>query len=434
MPKKLLPNIFKQSVGSPADQTPYGMDGSPMVWSQNGGDRKIIGDAGDTLLLVTGMRRGGDSYYFLNITDPEKPELHWEITGGDTGFERLGETWATPVAARVILSGDTSLTDVLIFSGGYDSATQDPLTAHKTTADTVGHDIFMVDPLTKTLVWSASTANATAGYIPNKADMKHSIPGSVAVIDVNGDGLTDQFYAADVGGNVWRFDVNHKPGSNSKLVSGGRIGKFGGDGPSGHRQFFTKPDLAMTIRGHKAVVTVALGSGSMPSPLRADVTDRFYVLIQEIDKPTSYTTLSHSSLTNRTTLSGTTNSAGWYMDFPPGPGEKLLTPSITLANTAIFTTYLPPPAGVTDCDGETTARLWAISLLDGKAVPGIFSGTGAVGSRGELMTHFAGMLPKMDLVISDNGPVLLAGPRRLFLDKDFGLKEHTWQRQIWSRE
>jgi type IV pilus assembly protein PilY1 len=61
MPKKLLPNIFKQSVGSPADQTPYGMDGSPMVWSKNGGDRKIIGDAGDTILLVTCMRRGGDS-------------------------------------------------------------------------------------------------------------------------------------------------------------------------------------------------------------------------------------------------------------------------------------------------------------------------------------------------------------------------------------
>ena len=95
---------------------------------------------------------------------------------------------------------DSTLTDVLIFGGGYDTG-QDRVDYAE---DDEGRGIYMVNALTGDLIWRAGP---DAGANLQLTNMKHSIPGDVRVIDLTGDGLADRMYAADLGGRVWRFDI-----------------------------------------------------------------------------------------------------------------------------------------------------------------------------------------------------------------------------------
>lgn len=428
MPSQLLPHARTQMLGSGWASHPYGMDGSPRIWIDNQAPENTIGDANDKIILITGMRRGGNSYYALDITDPTTPDLAWHIQGGITGtsdFIQLGQTWATPALARVKLTADAAPQSVLIVSGGYDAITQDAATVQ--TPDAIGNVIYMIDPTDGTRLWHSSNTGADL----NLADMRYSIPADIAPLDANGDGLTDQFYAADMGGQVWRFDIDNTHAND--FVSGGRIAALSGTSTNTHVRFFNKPDISLTVKDNQYKSAIAIGSGSRPTPLNTLVADQFFVLFQDTPfaKPSFYTSITPSELTNRTTnLNGTTNAAGWRMAFP-GLGEKVLTKSITLANTVIFPTFTPPPSGQT-CDNFDAANVWAVKLLDGKAT-GVLSGANVINSRAITVKHSSGLLPEPSLILTDNGPALMAGPQQLFGGHSFGLEGHTWQPQIWEQ-
>ncbi|MDL2425389.1 hypothetical protein M2C68_22870, partial [Pseudomonas sp. BAgro211] len=75
--------------------------------------------------------------YALDLTDRSNPKLLWLIKGGTTtGFEQLGQTWSPPVKTRIDIGG--TVTDVLIFAGGYDP-NQDNVSVQ--TDDTMGNAI-----------------------------------------------------------------------------------------------------------------------------------------------------------------------------------------------------------------------------------------------------------------------------------------------------
>ncbi|MBW1998239.1 MAG: hypothetical protein JRJ29_09785, partial [Deltaproteobacteria bacterium] len=74
--------------------------------------------------LVFGERRGGRSYWALDVTDPDPDKwfVKWHIQGGiqgTPGFEELGYTWSRPFFATIKTAENTSKT-VVIFGGGYD--------------------------------------------------------------------------------------------------------------------------------------------------------------------------------------------------------------------------------------------------------------------------------------------------------------------------
>ncbi|MBW2029719.1 MAG: hypothetical protein JRJ31_11665 [Deltaproteobacteria bacterium] len=77
-----------------------------------------------TKTLVFGERRGGRSYWALDVTDPD-PEnwsVKWHIrggSGGTPGFEELGYTWSKPFFASIRTADNTTRT-VAVFGGGYD--------------------------------------------------------------------------------------------------------------------------------------------------------------------------------------------------------------------------------------------------------------------------------------------------------------------------
>lgn len=425
MPKALFPNARTQMVDSSWLAHPYGMDGSPTIWINNQAPYDVLGDTNDQIILIIGMRRGGSDYFAFDITDPGIPELIWHIEGGTGDYAKLGQSWSTPSLARVKLDATSAPTDVLILGGGFDSTIQDESTTR--TSDALGNAIFMVDPSTGNRLWMASNVGADLSL----GDMTFGVPGDVATLDVNGDGLTDQFYAADMGGQVWRFDIDN--GHFGDFIKGGRIANLSGNTTANHLRFFGKPDITLTIVNNQYRVAIALGSGSRPTPLNTTASDQFFVLFQAaaFTAPGTYDVVTPDQLTDRTSdVTSPTNAVGWRLDLP-GDGEKVLTKSITLANKVIFPTFTPPPPG-DNCKNFDTSRVWVMNLVDGKAT-GALAGVGPIESRSMIVKNAAGFLPQPQLVVTSKGPALMAGLRQLFQGESFGLVTHTWQPQIWEQ-
>ena len=117
-----IQNTYYENTASVANK-PYGMDGSLTTWFKDlNGNNVLYGtpgslDTGDHAYLYAGMRRGGRSYYGLDITNRNNPDMLFKITGGETsGFDRLGQTWAKMTVAKVMWDGSSR--HVLFFSGG----------------------------------------------------------------------------------------------------------------------------------------------------------------------------------------------------------------------------------------------------------------------------------------------------------------------------
>jgi len=135
---------------------------------------------------------------------------------------------------------------VLIFGGGYSPSTKDG--AEIGTDDSRGRGVFIVDAQTGSLIhqFGGSGANTPLPGIAN------SIPSSVAVLDGNGDGLTDRIYATDIQGNVWRMDM---PSANTATWSGFKFAALGDKSSvAGDRRFFSGPTVAQSIITNSAVV------------------------------------------------------------------------------------------------------------------------------------------------------------------------------------
>ena len=356
IPPQLLGNLHTLRQNPHTNVRTYGLDGDLTLWV-NDADGTISGD--DHAYLYMGMRRGGKNYTALNVTQKNIPQYLWSIDAGDAGFDRLGQSWSKPTLGKMIVEGEA--TTVLIFGGGYD-----PLQDHSTirSADTTGNDIFIVNAETGSLIWSASgdTADYTA--------MQYSIPSDPAVLDADGDGLTDQIYVGDMGGQVWRFDIDNGTTATA-VVAGGVIADFGGSNPEDNRRFFYRPDLTLVADGNNHFLSVAIGSGNRANPLREIVTDRFYMIRQpdifhapegygiiDEDKSTVseniYRAMNEDDIYDATeNLLGSSDVSivataqtefadkeGWYITLPSS-GEKVLASSITVDNQVIFSTYVP---------------------------------------------------------------------------------------------
>ena len=69
MPKELLKNIDHQfrNEGTAKDHK-YGIDGAITYWFTDTNENRVM-DAGEKAYIYFGLRRGGDSFYALEVTD-----------------------------------------------------------------------------------------------------------------------------------------------------------------------------------------------------------------------------------------------------------------------------------------------------------------------------------------------------------------------------
>ncbi|MBB5322161.1 PilC/PilY family type IV pilus protein [Marinobacter oulmenensis] len=358
---------------------PYGMDGSVVAWF-NDTDLDRVVDNEDSVYIYAGMRRGGRNYYALDVTDRSSPSALWVIRGGSGDYEELAQTWSDPVKHRVRIGDEVK--DVLFFSGGYDP-NQDNVGVR--TEDSMGRALYMVDAETGERLWWAGNDESNADL--EITGMDYSIPATPTVVDVNGDGLADQIYVGDMGGQIFRFDLRNGQEADS-LATGGIIADFAGDTASSNRRFFYSPDVSGTLKNGLRYLNLAIGSGYQAHPLDKDIDDRFYkITISSIGVPKNeddeveYTTLSESDLMDTTAnliQEGTdeqqrearvalSEANGWYIRFTRA-GEKVLSMSTTLRGDVFFTTF-EPSANLDPCiPAAGQSRLYHVKLWDGRAV------------------------------------------------------------------
>ncbi len=376
VPKELLPGMVDLFYDETVNYKHYGIDGDivPIVLDRNHDGN--IDPGTDKVYLIFGMRRGGDNYYALDVTTKSAPELKWIKS-----YPEMGQTWSTPVPTRVKTSGAgaTGSDDaVLILGGGYDT-THDQA-AHPNNPDAEGAGIFMLDLESGAELWRAG-ADGNADLPLD--DMTRSIPTAVRVLDMTGDGYADRMYAADLGGQLWRFDIMNG-NIPSMLVNGGVIAQFGAEGmaaagPADTRRFFATPDVAMfTDEEHdRRYLALSIGSGYRAHPLDKSAADRFYSLRD----PDVFTKLSQPQyngydiahdadlidVSGKIGVKLNPSDRGWKFTLPPG--EKILAESRTFDDTIYFVSFEPEVTSTDPCQaGLSVNRLYRVKVANGDPV------------------------------------------------------------------
>jgi len=377
----------------------YGLDGtvSPYIIDTNLNGVIEPGD-GDKVYLFFGMRRGGSNIYALDVTDRDKPELMWTIKGGVDGngdaftpnvddYSRLGQTWSRPTVRIVRLNGAD--VPVLAFAGGYDTG-QDSVNTRQ--VDSIGRGIYIINALTGETLWRMGP---DAGADLTDANMKYSIPSDVSAVDTDGDGYLDHLYVGDMGGQVWRVDINNQASSTSSnlVVTGGRIADLADNTVASNRRFYYPPSVAISKDVNDDIFTaLVMTSGYRAHPNNRNVQDKIFMMRDTPvnGKPSTYETLlvnnSQQDLYNATANligQGTdpqreaarvslTGADGWYVDLDKSKGEKGLTKALIFAGEAFITTYEPfdpTTASITSCEPQVgKGYLYHLFIADAKPV------------------------------------------------------------------
>ncbi|WP_207063343.1 PilC/PilY family type IV pilus protein [Motiliproteus sp. SC1-56] len=427
IPKELLANLNTYFVNASVDPRPYGLDGGITIWQKDANMDGDLKDADDFARLYIGMRRGGRNYYALDVTDVDNPQVLWQINGGSGDFAHLGQTWSKPVKSKVMFNG--VVYDVLIFGGGYDP-NQD--NASQRTVDSMGNAIYMVDATNGNLLWSAG---GDLGHDLTVSGMDYSIPSTVQVLDMNQDGRADQLYVGDMGGQIWRFDIDNTATQLQHFANATRIADLAGTDAANNRRFYYAPDLALAVEGKDRYLSLAIGSGYRAHPLNMAIEDRFYMikLFDTYDEPSSWTTLTEADLYDATdnhimqgdanqqneaevalSNSHTNRKQGWYLRME-NTGEKVLSSSTTIQNQIVFTTYEPSTPETGSCNpARGTSRAYLVSLFDATPMRDINNDASTTKDDRVIQLQI-GSIPATPTVIDtlESKPTVWVGPERL---------------------
>jgi type IV pilus assembly protein PilY1 len=394
-PRAVLENLkYRREDTQASALMRYGVDGAPVVFTQDlNKDGTLNASDGDRAYVYFGLRRGGYSYYALDVSNPNiAPKIRWKIEqtiGGD--FDELGLTFSDPVVGKVKYG--TSSVDALIFAGGYNGGWDATYTNRvgkddNDGDDTVGNAIYIVNARTGGLIWKAvfGATGTSSNTHYEHAEMVDSIPSGVTVLK-NSAGNIHRLYVGDTGGAVWRVDLPEGSGTNFRkdnwFVT--KLAELGTDGASTDRRFFHAPDVVETFDATGDFDGVLISSGDRAHPLETSVNNYlFYIkdrLIASGDpavKLRAPFTVANASLPDQTAcVTGSEGGAscasdadlasGWKIALARN-GEKGLASPLVDGGRVFFPSFVPAGARVACEPVEGQSYIYLVNLADGTAV------------------------------------------------------------------
>lgn len=233
--------------------------------------------------IYGGLRMGGESYYGLDVLDPTAPKFLFRVGRDQSDFSRMGQSWSKPVLANIRLNNQ--IKRVMIVGGGYDQCYENPKFSLGSSVSTTefpdiscnnktaaqGNAVYMIDANTGARLWWASNTGANT----NNTNMKHSIVSRISAIDRDGDGLIDHLYYGDLGGQVFRADLNNTVGTTAANF-GKRVVRLANlatdtNGNSltlgKNPRFYEAPTVTIHDQGSTTFMLVGLASGNRSTPL-----------------------------------------------------------------------------------------------------------------------------------------------------------------------
>lgn len=232
LPSEILNNevasnaLVKSGSGTPAPA--HGVD-SPWVVDA---EYRAVGVYPNSQIKATkmnifgGLRMGGNSYYALDVLDLAAPKIKFRIGSDLSDYARMGQSWSKPVLINIKYKGVP--TRAMVVGGGYDACYEAPrftLSTSTTVNDTAsctaktrakGNAVYVIDAETgKRLFWVSNT-----GSDADNANLKHSVVSRISTLDRDGDGYTDHLYFGDLGGQVFRVDMDNYQTKKTVTASG----------------------------------------------------------------------------------------------------------------------------------------------------------------------------------------------------------------------
>jgi len=343
----------------------YYVDSSPRVadiWldeprsSMSGGNG--IKDSSEwKTVLIGGVRKGGNGYFALDVTNPDNPPgVLWEYTNPGA----VGQTWSEPFIGKVRVTGPWTTNPVrdrwvAIFGGG------------NSDAGTLGAALVVLDIATGRALKTFTTVSTPSGSTTPIDNLIVASP--TAVLDANG--YIKFVYANDLDGSLYKFDFR-RTGTDNTYAEWKGFKIF--EPPAGGQPVFHRVESGSLTESTRYLF---FGTGNQENPVSDGRTGRFYGIK---DADTDNTTLTVSNLGNLSTsiistAGGTAGAYGWYIDFGQvtsasgdnnsHSGEKVLSDPVVFFNQVFFTTYTPDLYN--PCGGGGIARVYGLQMLNAGA-------------------------------------------------------------------
>ncbi len=343
IPREVLTTNSQYKALTKGDTAPpspgFGVDGPWSIYSTYtvAADNSKI--TANKVYAFGGLRLGGTSYYGLNITTPTAPTQLFRIGSDVTNFGRMSYTWAKPLITKIKWKGVNTL--VMIVPGGYDTTYDDTdatrliKNASAQTTETAGNALYIVAAETtkdasgnvvatagdRLVTAGLSTAEGASAGAINTA-MKYSIVAAPKLLDRDADGLTDNIYFADLGGQVFRLDLDNTATTTtapSPAVRVVRIADFttANTGTNPGPRFYETPVVTIDDNAGQRFAAVSVASGDRSNPLDtqgvsksgyAAETDKVFVVIdKDVARRDLYAATTSSLNTQNVTLSQLVN-------------------------------------------------------------------------------------------------------------------------------
>jgi len=402
IPPELLGNLPDLESPGTAGAHIYGLDGGMTRWHDDTNNNGIV-DGSETVQLIFGMRRGGNYYFSLDVTDPADPVYKWKITGGQGSFANLAQTWSRPSLITVENGGTSER--VLVFGGGYDATVMDPATSRVAAS---GNAVYMINRNGEH-IWTAT-----------HSDMNYSIPSNINIIDSNNDEIADRMYFGDLGGQLWRVDFG-----DIASAANFNVQKLADLGTASFQPFFYAPSVALNRAGGSSFISVAIGAGHRANPMDVSTQNRLFMVKDEyIDAgplPTSYAARLTADLYDATadsinssdsTVAAAANTAlsaasGWYINL--AAGEKALSQSVTFEGRLLATTFLPigSASSAFSCSvASTQGRYYSLDIKNASATDPLSdpdNGSHIIGTNDRSVAISARGIPSSPVIVFPPG-------------------------------
>lgn len=339
-------------------------------------------------VLVSGLNRGGQSIFALDVTDPGSFNegnanniFMWEFTEEDLGY-----TYSQPAIVKL-----STGTWAAVFGNGYNNTDDSFDDEVSSTGNAV---LYIVDLADGSLIKKIDTG---IGFDddPTNENRPNGL-ATVAPIDYDYDSIVDYVYAGDIFGNLWKFDltsdktgqwdVAYKQGQNKLPLF---TACSGNSCTSSNRQPIT---VRPTVNRHpKGGFMVYFGTGKYleTEDKTAQSTEQqtFYAIWDRnqgsntdrvtgrgtlLEQTVTYEgtkTFGGESYTLRTTSALEANWAlhkGWYIDLPATRERSVRNP--TLRNGKIIFTTLIPVIQEDPCKSDSEGWLMELDALTGSAL------------------------------------------------------------------
>ena len=345
------------SLGNPSYTHHYFVNATPKQF-----DVDLANSAGATsgttnwrTLLIGGMGKGGKGYYAIDVTDPSTwtsesavaGKVMWEFTDS-----RMGSTFGDAHVVKTAKYGW-----VVILPSGYNNS------------DGKGY-IFIVNPSTGALLQAIATPSGSTDSPINLAHIR-------AFINDYDDYTADSVYAADLRGNLWRFDLTGSDtyAEPTKIAT---LTNASGD----LLPATTPPLLGVDPTTKKRYVMVGTGQQLSDSDINSTTLQAFYAIVDGTGDTGGFYTdktlpspykfpISRSDLTAVTSfkseLGKDASAMGWYYDLSSGStgiAERVNVEGDVALGLVGFSANLPNGDA---CSPGGSSRTFAVRFATGKS-------------------------------------------------------------------